>query len=564
MHPTMKTTRRAIAGLAVLAGLLGGSAIAQPTAQPPTLPPPADVKMDKTTGALIVPLSGAVRFNPGPKLIADIFVRNEDVLQVRPDPRDPKILILTGKVAGATQIKITFEDKSKADYDVIVQPDYDLLRSVIKRTVPTASVDVVPGVGNVIILSGYVVKPEDSDFIQRIASSAVGGVVSNVINALQIGGAQHVLIDVTVAQVDRTEIRERGFSFGVTGTSVGFSSILSGLAITNVATNLFGGAAAAVGAPITPGATANLVTGIVPAGTLGALRALRTEGLAKFLSEPKVITQTGRPALLRAGGQQAILGPSSGINGPGVILEQVGTQLEVLPIVFGNGKIYLEVTPQFRSVNNGRGVSTAFGFTPGFNESSVRSSVLMESGQTYAIGGLLETTTQNSAEKVPYLGELPYIGMLFSNVRSEERESELLILVTPRLVDALDCNQVPKRLPGKETRNVDDYELFIEGILEAPRGQRKVWNGRCYVPAYKCSETVGQYPCIGNLCPGGGCQKGTCPATGGVIGLPVALAPASPNTLPAIATPTESSPVQPAGIVLPIPEPAPSPAPMMP
>jgi len=556
----MTTYRHVIAGLAVLAGLIGGSAIAQ---QPPAVPPPqTDVKINKT-GALIVPLSGSVRFNAGPKLIADTFTRDERILQVRPDPLNPKNLILTGRSVGATQITLTFDDKSKAIYDVVVEPDLELLRSVIKRTVPTASVDVVPGVGDVIILSGFVTKAEDSDIIQRIASSAVSGSVSNIINALQIGGAQHVLIDVTVAQVDRTELRERGFTFGVTGTNFGVSSILSGLATSNVATNMFAGAAAIVAPPIVPAASANLIAGIVPANTLLALRALKTEGLAKLLSEPKVITQTGRPALLRAGGQQAILGPSSGINGPGVILEQVGTQLEVLPIVFGNGKIYLEVTPQFRSVNNGRGVSTAFGFTPGFNESSVRSSVLMESGQTYAIGGLLETTVQNTADKVPYLGELPYVGFFFSNVRSEERETELLILVTPRLVDAMDCNQVPKRLPGKETRNVDDYELFIESLLEAPRGQRKVWNGRCYVPAYKCSDTAGQFPCIGNLCPGGGCQPGmTSPTPTGLLTLPLAATPPAPSAVqPAGGVTTVVTPVM---VPAPALEPAPSPAPMTP
>ena len=548
MHPTMKTTCRfAIAGLAVLAGLIGGTANAQPNAPPP----PIDVKIDRS-GALIVPLGGSVRFNPGPKLIADTFVRNEDVLQVRPDQLNPKILILTGKVSGATQINLTFDDKSKAIYDVVIQPDYDLLRSVIKRTVPTASVEVVPGVGNVIILSGFVTKPEDSDIIQRIASSAVGGTVANVINALQIGGTQHVLIDVTVAQVDRSEIRARGINLGALGTTTGITSILSGIATRGP--TLAGIPAGGVfTAPITP-TSANIAVGIVPAGFVLAIQALKTEGLAKFLSEPKVITQTGRPALLRAGGQQAVLGQASGINGPGVTLEPVGTTLEVLPIVFGNGKIYLEVTPQFRSVNTSRGVSTAFGFSPGFNESSVRSSVLMESGQTYAIGGLLETTLQNTADKVPYLGELPYVGVLFSSVRSEERESELLILVTPRLVDALDCNQVPKRLPGKETRNVDDYELFIEGILEAPRGQRKVWNGRCYVPAYKCSETAWQFPCVGNLCPGGGCQPGSVgPTPTGVLIQPLAATPAP-------------SAVQPAGGVPPAPAPesAPSPAPMLP
>jgi len=292
------------------------------------------------------------------------------------------------------------------------------------------------------------------------------------------------------------------------------------------------------------------VVGIVPANTLIALRALRTEGVAKFLSEPKVITQSGRPAQLLAGGQQAVLGQASGINGPGVSLEQVGTQVNVIPIVLGNGKIYLEVTPRFRSVNNGRGVSTSFGFSPGFNESSVQSSVLMESGQTYAIGGLIESEVQGSAQKVPYLGDLPLLTTIFSNVSYSERETELLILLTPRLVDALDCNQVPKRVPGRETRSPDDYELFLESLMEAPRGQRKVWNGRCYVPAYKCDPSASAFPCEGNVCNGtaGGCATNRC-ATGHAVGGVASI----PMTMPSTVAPAPVV-VPTGGDMIPVPE----------
>lgn len=534
MRLTNLLRRRVLAGVATLAGLLGGTALAQQPAAVPT----ADVKVDKNTGALIVPLGGVVKFAAA-KGIVDTLVQNEDVLLARPDPMNPKGLLLTGRQAGATRMTLTFEDKSRAVYDVIVQPDYDLLRSVIRRTVPTAAVEVVPGVGNTIILTGYVTRPEDSALIERIAGSAVGGggQGGGVVNALQIGGSQHVLIDVIVAQVDRTEIRERGISFGTQGTNVGVSSVLGGLASSNIGNGAGTAAGAgAVTAAINAGANSNIVMSLVPSNTVVALRALRTEGVAKFLSEPKVITQSGRPAQLLAGGQQAVLGQASGINGPGVSLEQVGTQVNVIPIVLGNGKIYLEVSPRFRSVNTGRGVTTAFGFTPGFNESSVQSSVLMESGQTYAIGGLIESQVQGSAEKVPYLGDLPLLSTIFSNVRYEERETELLILITPRLVDALDCNQVPKRVPGRETRSPDDYELFLESILEAPRGQRRIWNGKCYVPAYKCDPSAANFPCQGNVCTGGvgGCATGNC-ATGGCAATVVgaATAPAAmPGSLP--------------------------------
>jgi len=526
-----------LAGLAAVSGIIGGTTA---TAQPPAAAA-ADARIDQNTGAILVPLGNIVRFDPKTnKLIADITISDENVVFARNDLQNPKILVFTGKQAGFAKVTLTFDDKSRAFLDVIVQPDFELLRRVIKQSVPTANVTVVPGVGGTLILSGYVNRIEDAEIVVRIASAAVGGNINNVINALQVGGAQHVLIDIIIAQVDRTELRERGISFGSSvpgvnsaGSSFGFASVLGGLATNNVQPGLFAGVP---GGPIITGANANIVFGIVPNSTTGALRALRTEGLAKFISEPKQIVQSGRTALLRAGGQQAVLGPAAGINGPGVILEQVGTQVEVFPLVFGNGKIYLEIAPQFRSVNNGRGVTTAFGFTPGFNETSIRSAVTMEPGQTYAIGGLLEMQVQNTTEKVPYFGDIPLLGAIFSNVRVDERETELLILVTPRLVDALDCNQMPKRLPGQETRTPDDYELFLESLIEAPRGQRRPWVNGKYVPAYRNDPTYGQYPCIG---PDGraipGCVPGATTAAPS-HGVPLSVSPAAmPSTVVPVA-----------------------------
>lgn len=548
MHLTTIFRRRMLAGMAAFAGLVtGGSAVAQqpmPVPQPaqPTTPADAgEVKVGKL-GELIVPISGIATFDPktGQKISA-LEVSNGDVLDAKAVAPDLKKIQLIGKLGGASRLTVTFADQAKATYTVIIQPDYEQLKFVLKRAVPTASIDVIPGVGNVIILSGSVTRPEEADTAIRIASAAVGGQTTNVINALNVGGSQHVAIDVTVAQVDRTEIKERGFAFGVFGQNFTFSNVLGGLASLPPAGGGGGGNPLQIG-------SANIAFSIVPGQFIGALRALRTEGLAKFLSEPKLVTMSGRPALLRAGGRQAVLSPQVGLGGAGAILEPVGTELEVLPIVRGDGKIYLELNPRITSVNNGRGLNTASGFTPGFNEQQTRTSVVLEPGQTFAIAGLLETSVQASAEKVPYLGDMPLIGTAFSSVRHEERESELLILVTPRLQEAMNCDQVGKRVPGKETRTVDDYELFLEGLVEAPRGQRKVWNGRHagYNTAWKCNPAG--FPCVNQLCGqdgvgGGGCTTGGCAPGGLHAPVPVGVAPVGPAA--------GVAPVVPSGTVIP-------------
>ena len=79
--------------------------------------------------------------------------------------------------------------------------------------------------------------------------------------------------------------------------------------------------------------------------------------------------------------------------------------------------------------------------------------------------------------KIPHLGDIPFLGALFSYATQTEEEIELIVVLTPRLVDPADCSQMPKALPGSETRKPDDYEFYLETILEAPRGQRQIWNG---------------------------------------------------------------------------------------
>jgi pilus assembly protein CpaC len=560
MHPFHMTRRLLLGSMAAtILGLVSGTAPAQPPANPqpaPVTPKQPEAKLGKA-GELIVPIGGTVRFTPRPPGFRSVQVRNPDILTAV-QAEDVNSLLLTGRAPGLTQLEVIYADGKTNVYEVLVQADYELLRRVIQRAVPTATVDLIPGVGTSVILTGYVNKIEDVDVILRIAQAAVGGGAggapggapgqqSNVINAIQVGGVQHVQIEVVIAQVDRTELRTRGFDFVVNQPSAQFASLISGL-ITSPQT--------AVGTVNSP---ANLRLGLTSSGIFMAMQALRSEGLAKFLSEPKVVTQSGRPAIIRSGGQQAVLSNTAGgLGSISVALEQIGTTMEVLPIVYGNGRIYLEVAPSVRTVNQGNGIQTSAGFTPGFTEQSTRASVMMESGQTFAIGGLLETTVNASSSRVPVLGDIPYLGTAFSSVTHNTRETELLILVTPRLADALDCTQVPNRVPGRETRNPDDYELYLEGLLEAPRGQRQVWNGRCYNAAWKCDPS-GLFPCKGNVCTGpagaGGCLTGSCPAPAApatahvpvrTAQQPVAdpLAPAE-ATIPAPPAPADGLPVPP-------------------
>jgi pilus assembly protein CpaC len=154
--------------------------------------------------------------------------------------------------------------------------------------------------------------------------------------------------------------------------------------------------------------------------------------------------------------------------------------------------------------------------------------VIIEDGQTLAIGGLIQNQVVAHTVKVPVLGDLPYLGAAFSSKTFLETEMELVVLVTPHLVDPMACNQVPHLVPGQETRSPDDCELFLEGILEAPRGPREVCQGGRYVPAYKNGPTADVFPCAGGKSGLG--QGSTCPGRCGTAGAPCGAAAAGAGT----------------------------------
>src|SRR6185295_9908316 len=137
-----------------------------------------------------------------------------------------------------------------------------------------------------------------------------------------------------------------------------------------------------------------------------------------------------------------------------------GTVVKFLPVVLGNGKIHLEVNPELSNINQAAGISIPGAtptIVPGFDVRSALVTVEMEDGQTLAIGGLIQNRQTASITRVPVLGDLPYLGALFSSKNYIEQEEEMIILVTPRLVEPVDCTKIPKYLPGRETRSASDF-----------------------------------------------------------------------------------------------------------
>jgi pilus assembly protein CpaC len=206
--------------------------------------------------------------------------------------------------------------------------------------------------------------------------------------------------------------------------------------------------------------------GIIDGGSsfFGFLEALREDNLAKILAEPTLTTVSGRPAFFNSGGEFPVLVPQAlGTNS--IEYKKYGTQIDFVPIVLGNGRIRLEVRPRVseldRTQSNGTGA-------PGLKVREVETGVEMQAGQTLALAGLVQYRSEGQFRGLPWVSEVPYLGAAFRRVNHEMNEVELLILVTPELVDPLDAHQVANCGPGMSTTDPSDFELFWKGSLEVP------------------------------------------------------------------------------------------------
>jgi pilus assembly protein CpaC len=461
----------------------------EPTAQKPS--------------ALIVPINGTVKLQMSTKKpIRTVTNPKENAINIRTVVGDPTTILIIGQQPDVTRVELKDVDGNTETYEVIVQADIEYLRTQMRRAVPTANVTPIPTSSNTVILAGTVTRAEDVAIIRGVVQS----VGFQYIDAMRVGGVQQVQLDVVIAKVSRSDIRSMAFNFladsrnwfggSTVGLAAGQPPAIGTGAPFSVGALSTGGLINAPGAP--NGVPSNFIGGVLHNGWgfLLFLEAMRSENLLKLMAEPRLVTISGRPASFLAGGEQAIPVPA-GLGQIGVQFEEFGTRLNFIPIVLGNGRIRMEVEPEVSNLDPAAGVSINGTIVPGRVTNRVNTTIEMESGQTFVIGGLIQHQVGANDNKVPVLGDLPYFGTLFRSIQYTDQEQEVVILVTPWLVDPESCDQRPKILPGEETRKPDDFELFLEGILEAPRGPRQVCQHCRYVAPYKNSPSVYQFPCAG-------------------------------------------------------------------
>jgi pilus assembly protein CpaC len=407
--------------------------------------------------------------------IPEAQVSNPDIVDLT--PLSPNEVQVSAKNPGVTQINLYDADDKIYTIDVIVHRDVAELSMLLESQFPQASLKVIP-VGNGVMITGYVHQASDVSLITAVAEEYY----PKVIPAMTVAGVQQVLLHVRVMEVSRTKLRKLGFDFAkLTGNNLvvsGVSGLISGIDEGTVTTS----GQETFAFSVVDGTSA----------FFGVLEALRQDHLMKVLAEPTLVTVSGRPAFFQVGGEFPILEPQS-LGTVTYAFKKFGTQVDFVPIVLGNGRIRLEVRPRVSEIDNTRSVTINSTTIPGLRTREVDTGVEMTAGQTLAIAGLVQTRIEAENKGLPWVSEVPYLGMLFRRVQHRENEIELLILVTPELVEAMDPSEVPACPPGTRTTTPSDWDLFAKGHMEVPK---------CCPDYGQCAasmESVGGEEIIGGL-----------------------------------------------------------------
>ncbi|MFO0871218.1 MAG: pilus assembly protein N-terminal domain-containing protein [Pirellulales bacterium] len=300
-----------------------------------------------------------------------------------------------------------------------------------------------------------------------------GRIVSpRIVNLMTVPGSQQVLLNVRIAELNRTALRQIGADMlAQWGPGNVISTRMAGSSTTTTQNGAAQAAASLLG--LAPG-NSTTAFAIFPTGSFEiALSALRQNSVISVLAEPNLIAFSGQNASFLAGGEFPVPVPqasSAGVTSVGLQFKEFGVKLNFTPIVLSEDTIRLRVAPEASTIDANIGTTIAGTSVPGVNTRRVDTTVELGQGQTLVLAGLLSVAMDAQTARIPGLGDLPYLGPLFSNTTHRRVEKELLVLVTPYLVRPMEADQVPP-LPGSEINDPNDLEFYFLNRIEGRTGR---------------------------------------------------------------------------------------------
>ena len=457
-------------------------------------------------GRMIVLKEDLILDNKKPKKGESLIaVGNPDILDFEIVGR--RQIRLIGKQVGITDLVVVTETQQTYSYEVHVVYDLNMVQARIRELLPDAQVRLAQ-MGKNLVIEG---QARDTTQIRQIAELVQRGILTDtttgtgggpgsgpvgqlatpliaasqatsgqgtddtstgpeIINLLRVPGPQQVMLKVQIAELNRTALRQIGADFlfadgngSLVGTRLNHASTV--VSPTASGTGLIGSVATAAGA-----ASPATVFGIFEnVGLQTFVSALRQNSMLKVLAEPNLVAMNGHEARFLAGGEFPVPVPQSGAGGGAATItiqyKKFGVQLNFTPYILDGGTIRLSVDPEVSSIDFALGIEVSGTKVPGLNTRNAHTVVELQQGQTLAIAGLMQLQLSGNTTRIPGLGDLPYIGPFFSNVTGQRIEKELIVMVTPYLIESMCPEDVPPR-PGDEVYEPNDMEFYLLGRLQ--------------------------------------------------------------------------------------------------
>jgi pilus assembly protein CpaC len=377
----------------------------------------------------------------------------------------PRELVIDGKTPGTISL-IIWGDTRRVQYDLVVQPGVTTLQQRLQTLFPGEDIQVGVSEGAV-VLSGHA---SSNEIMLRAAEiSAASTPDHKIINMLQLPGgpgSKQVLLQVRFAEVNRKAVTELGVSLFTTRPGFTARATTQQFPAPN-----FDDVAGAVGG-LTFSDFLNIFFFQRSEGIGGLIKALQQHGNFQSLAEPNLMAYDGQEASFLAGGEFPVPFVSGSGGQVSVLFKEFGVRLKFKPTIAGD-VIRLHVRPEVSTLDFNNGVTISGFRIPALSSRYAETDVELRDGQSFAIAGLLNNISQTDAANIPFLSQIPIIGKLFQSKADRRDQTELMVIITPRLVRALNPDEVPP-LPTtiKEIRD-NKSGSGGGGLVDAPDPKAK-------------------------------------------------------------------------------------------
>lgn len=373
--------------------------------------------------------------------ISDIIVSAETVAIVVPVSRK-SFVVQTRNVGRTSIIVLDNAREQRRHLKLEVRDDFNGLTAILNGLDLGNNIEVT-NVNDRVLLRG---KVRGEAQRQRAVEVAQSYSVSPVIDSLQVIDPRQVMLEVNILELARTGGKDLGIS--VLGSSAAF-----------LTTN---------GTPFTNrSGTKQISSSLLGDFNIDyVLQALEVKGLAKRLANPTLVTVNGQEANFVVGGEVPILTAATDQTGVQTGLSQTeyreyGVKLNFIPTITNENTIRLRITPEVSEVDWTRRVDE----NPAFITRRVTTTVDLKSGSSFLIAGLLQSNSSRAIAQLPWLGDVPVLGALFRSSSFQNDETEMVVIVTPRLVNSNSPELKPYD-PRSRTNQASETELFLLGLVE--------------------------------------------------------------------------------------------------